>query len=103
MCCLRIALLQTRDLLDVFSPVFPRTNKHNDLWVELRLQYKQGYEIVGEFLDLNHAHIEYTQATCDARRKEVLDWISDFYTFLDAHPELDSYLQEPLEQFLRRK
>ena len=52
----RKVLLQTRDLLDVFSPVFPRTNKHNDLWVELRLQYKQGYEIVGEFLDLNHAH-----------------------------------------------
>jgi hypothetical protein len=142
----RKRLLRTRNLLDVFSPVYPNnknnikkpTTKHiksnhkntnntihnnnggtTDQWVTVRLQYKKGYEILGEFIDLNHAHILYDNITCDHRRQRVLAWKTDFIQFCDTttatafrdhqhlgHDDdddnLDEYLRRPLSRQQRR-
>ena len=58
----RKATLTLRDLLDVFSPVFPNTSKTgDDLWGELRTFMDDGYTLLGDFQDLAHSGVNYTQ------------------------------------------
>jgi CHAD domain-containing protein len=130
----RKRLLRTRNLLDVFSPVYPNNKNKNvskkpttknlqsdhkfnnnnnnggttdddDMWVTVRLQYKKGYEILGQFIDLNHAHILYDTVTCDHRRQRVLDWKTDFLQYCadDEDDLLDEYLRQPLSRRQRQQ
>ena len=104
----RKVLLKTRDLLDIFSPMYPansntthqgnKANHHFDLWTKLRWEMAKGYQIVGEFLDLNHAHINYSQASCDKLRNEILEWKANFTIFRQDHPEIPVYLALPLQE-----
>jgi exopolyphosphatase len=57
----------------------------------------KGYQIVGEFLDLNHAHINYTESSCRRLRQEILNWKTDFTLFQQEHPEIPVYLASPLK------
>jgi hypothetical protein len=123
----RKLLLKTRNLLDVFSPVYPlapnnktdRDGKFNkkknqkkkkqqkkrqtntDWWVKLRLQYKMGYEIVGDFVDLSRAHINYDKTTRNHRRQKVLAWKADFLIFCPNNNN-NHENGERLEEYLRR-
>jgi CHAD domain-containing protein len=85
----RKALLKTRDLLDVFSPVYPNStmtaSKGEDVWLSLRFYLDEGYTVVGEFLDLFHSHVNYSQALLDDTRDQVLKWTSDFAKFRHRH------------------
>lgn len=96
----RQRLLTARNLLDVFSPVYPNATtrrtttttmdatddattanaKHAsatttvDAWSLLRAYLDTGYSLVGEFLDLYHANVTYTERQMEAVRQTVLDW-----------------------------
>jgi hypothetical protein len=125
----RKILLKTRNLLDVFSPVYPlapnTNNKRNgnfknkknknqkkkkqkkrqttttDWWVKVRLLYKTGYEIVGDFVDLSRAHIDYDKTTRNHRRQKVLAWKADFINSCPNNHNNDKN-GERLEEYLRR-
>jgi hypothetical protein len=81
----RKLILKTRDLLDVFSPVYPNSTTLEgvdvDLWDLVRNLLDRGYEVIGEFQDLDHAHIEYTQEMFNGARGTVLQWRRDFDDF----------------------
>lgn len=96
----RKILLKTRDLFDVFSPVYPNTTSDDnvssvDLWKETRHHLNVGYMIVGEFQDLHNAHIIYTQAQMEDLRKEVLDWKHAFDDFRASNPNVVDYVASP--------
>jgi hypothetical protein len=89
----RKCLLTTRDLLDVFSPVY--TN-YNTQWKDLRGYYKDGYEIIGPFQDLDHGQVTYDATLWKQRRRRVLHWKAVFqrYTRL-RHNRLFQFLSSP--------
>jgi hypothetical protein len=76
----RKALLKTRDLLDIFGPVYPNNHNHEnkqdkeDTWLALRSYLDDGYTAIGEFLDLVHSHVHYSPKRLNTRRNQVLDW-----------------------------
>ena len=85
----RLVLRKTRDLLDIFSPIYPTMT----LWKELRTFYKNGYELIGKFHDLsvtpsgtNIAGIEdYPDKLLQQRRRDVLGWYENFQRFQVSH------------------
>jgi hypothetical protein len=88
----RQVLLTTRDLLDVFSPVYPT----NSLWKTVRTLYKDGYELVGYFQDLDHAHVLYDEELWNERKHDVLQWKSDFEYF-DARHDIHTFLRDNVD------
>ena len=85
----RKVFLTTRDLLDVFSPVYA---SHSS-WVTIRQLYKVGYEVVGDFQDLDHAHVEYTtdDPIFEERHRAVMDWTEHFLA-LQSRQSLRTFL-----------
>ena len=77
----RKVLLTTRDLLDVFSPVFPTQS----IWKSVRTLFKDGYEIVGYYQDLDHAHIDYSPALLEQRQDDVATWKEEFASYISRH------------------
>ena len=54
--------LTLRDLLDIYSPVFPNSSKAgDDLWGQLRGFMDIGYTLLGDFQDLAHSGVNYTE------------------------------------------
>jgi len=88
----RQVLLTTRDLLDVFSPVYPTRS----IWGKVRNLYKDGYELVGEYQDLDHAHVAFSQDLWDKRRDEVLAWKRNF-AFFDNRHDIHSFLIDSVD------
>jgi len=84
---IRRCLLNTRNMLDVFSPVFPSETSHlgkdKSLWKKLRKLYKNGYEIAGELHDL--VDVTYSNELLAARVKALTDWKNQFVAFQKAH------------------
>ena len=108
----RKELLATRNLLDVFSPVYPDTSsssrssssaadKHQknelDLWFSIRHFLDLGYEQVGDFQDLHNAHVQYTDAQLTQRRSKVLAWRKQFAAFCKSH-QVEAFLAAPTEK-----
>ncbi|CAB9510320.1 expressed unknown protein [Seminavis robusta] len=81
----RKALLMTRDLLDVFAPVFATPPSSRNLWRKLRKLYKEGYEKVGYLQDLDHSGVDYSDALLRQRVTQVLLWRDEFNTFQHKH------------------
>jgi hypothetical protein len=88
----RRVLLTTRDLLDVFSPVYPT----DSLWKKVRTLYKDGYELVGYYQDLDHAHITYDGSLWSKRQNEVLRWKSNFEYF-DSRHDIHTFLRDDVD------
>jgi hypothetical protein len=84
----RKALLYTRDMLDVFSPVFTTQS----IWGSLRGYYKEGYEKVGYLQDLNHSKVTYTHDLLEQKIQDVLTWKHDFEEFQQRH-DIPTFLQ----------
>ena len=78
----RKCLLTTRNLLDVFSPVY---SNRNHLWKNLRNYYKQGYELAGSFQDLAHGNVTFDQDLWNQRRNILLEWKNDFQSYQQKH------------------
>ena len=57
-------------------------NKDKDLWRTLRKYLDQGYTVIGDFQDLDHAKIKYTTDQLAGHQKEVWEWHVDFMTFM---------------------
>jgi len=79
----RRSLLMTRDMLDVFGPVFPGPTKHekkdNSTWRKLRLQYRHGYQTIGRLQDLRG--LEYSKKELEKRIHAVHEWKKEFLEF----------------------
>jgi exopolyphosphatase len=99
----RKSILSTRDLLDVFAPAYPnatsRSNatvglENEDLWGSLRFYLDQGYTLVGEYLDLNHSHVKYSEEQLEQSRNQVLDWHTRFRAFNQDH-DVHAFLATP--------
>jgi exopolyphosphatase len=98
----RKSMLKTRDLLDVFSLVYPNTTSSNatvgseneDLWGSLRFFLDQGYTLAGEYLDLNHSHVKYSEEQLEHSRNQVLDWHDTFRVFNQDH-DVHAFLATP--------
>ena len=94
----RKVILKTRDMLDVFSPVYPDTDlrhsKNVDIWGELRIRIAHGYQVIGEFLDFDHAHMMYSSKEEDKLRTKILVWRSSFLAFEKKH-KVSRYLSHP--------
>ena len=88
----RKILLKTRDLVDVFSPVYKNdtilNDDEDDMWSLIRHHLNIGYVVVGEFQDLHNAHVLYAQELMEQRRNVVLAWKSDFEQFQETHDAL---------------
>ncbi|KAL7540402.1 hypothetical protein ACHAWF_006670 [Thalassiosira exigua] len=150
---LRKTMLQTRDLLDVFSPVYskrsslgdyardaPRTRvswgyggerfeltlesdgrqrssrkkkkrdehdggdgddggRFKDLWKTLRSFLNRGYMLIGDFQDLDHAHIEYTSDRLAHHQRELWEWNESFLAFVTEHRQhVSRYLSRPCKK-----
>jgi CHAD domain-containing protein len=96
----RKIMLKTRDLMDVFSPVYPNNTGGTDMWKSTRNQLKLGYMIVGEFQDLHNAHVMYSQQQLVDYRGRVLDWKRNFEEFRRTHSDVPDFLAAPtLESF----
>ena len=83
----RKVLLHTRDLLDVFSPVYPNPASRRQAlsWAHVRAYFKIGYERVGYFHDLESSGVLYDKSLWDDRRQSVLDWKNEFAAFRQQH------------------
>jgi len=89
----RKCLLTTRDLLDVFSPVYSNRTRQ---WRDLRDYYKQGYELVGTFQDLDHGNITFDANLWAERRTAVLQWKTAFARYQALHDaKVRSFLWNP--------
>ncbi|KAG7368796.1 hypothetical protein IV203_031539 [Nitzschia inconspicua] len=88
----RQVLLTTRDLLDVFSPVYPTRS----LWGSVRSLYKDGYELVGYYQDLDHAHVAFSPKLWEQRKKDVLKWKYNFESF-DSHHDIHTFLSKNVD------
>ena len=101
----RRVMLMARDMLDVFGPVFPDTpygrtvssslsssssskkkkkkkkkrGKDRSLWRDLRKQYRDGYELLGELKDLDG--LTYSQELLAKRTNDVMVWKNTFLQF----------------------
>jgi hypothetical protein len=109
----RKLILKTRDLLDVFSPVYPNAtvlpsraetldsfavgDAAVDMWGLVRSLLDRGYEVIGAFQDLDHAHIEYTPQMFGAARDAVVQWRRDWERFHDqnGYEFVVDYLRSP--------
>lgn len=91
----RKILLKTRDLLDVFSPVYPNKTDGIDLWKLTRHYLNWGYMIVGEFQDLHNAHILYSQEQMEVLREQVLEWKDAFEQFRANYTNVVKFLSSP--------
>jgi hypothetical protein len=101
---IRKVLLITRDMLDIFSPVFPDTEaikppkkknkprkkkkhkssgKDRSLWKKLRTEFRKGYQLAGELHDLYG--ITYSRELLNTRVKALLDWKKGFVSFQKKH------------------
>lgn len=80
----RKCLLTTRDLLDVFGPIYPHSQ-----WKEVRRYFKEGYELAGAYQDLDHAKIAYDPALWEERRGALLTWKEDFEAYQQTHDVVD--------------
>lgn len=99
----RKIMLKTRDLMDVFSPVYPNKTGSMDMWKSIRNQLDQGYMIVGEFQDLQNAHVRYSKQQLEDYRVRVLDWKRDFDEFQQTH-DVPTFLAAPtLESFYHQE
>ena len=89
---IRHVLLMTRDMLDVFGPVFPDTtsygrkaskkstsSKDKSLWRDLRKQYRDGYQLLGNLKDLDG--LTYSNKLLNQRTNDVLVWKNTFLQF----------------------
>jgi hypothetical protein len=90
----RQVLLTTRDLLDVFSPVYPGRS----MWGNVRNLYKDGYELVGYYQDLDHAHVAYSKPLWEQRKNDILSWKRHF-EFYDAHHDIHSFLRNDVDRY----
>lgn len=134
---LRKTILKTRDLIDVFSPVYPthtltwkewslsyfrrhfdrgyyilmgssshdpeiqqvKEGAEEDLWRTLRKILADGYRLIGEFQDLDHAHIVYTPSQLAEYQQEVWAWLVEFRNFAEtSRQNIFSYLSLPCEE-----
>ena len=140
---LRKTILKTRDLFDVFSPVYPKrtltwetwssssfrahfdrgyytrmgSSPHDkgvllgkevrlredlaeeDLWRTLRKILADGYRLIGEFQDLDHAHIAYTPSQLAEYQQEVWAWRVGFTIFAEtSRRHIFSYLSLPCKE-----
>lgn len=131
---LRKTILKTRDLFDIFSPVYPRKlrllgrqktgeeedstqgerkmmkkkgrgkhqrndkeetlhktkkNHHSvvDVWKLLRRFLDDGYMLLGDFQDLNHAKISYTPERLHQYQLQVWNWKEEFVAFVAQNHE----------------
>ena len=82
---IRRVMLITRDMLDIFSPVFPdsdrvgKKRKDKSLWKELRTMYRHGYQKLGSLKDLED--LTYSQELLASRVNDVLAWKTEFLAF----------------------
>mmetsp|Transcript_24629 Transcript_24629/g.44559 ORF Transcript_24629/g.44559 Transcript_24629/m.44559 type:complete len:921 (-) Transcript_24629:1691-4453(-) len=95
----RKIMLKTRDLLDIFSPVYPnrtsiqmsttttgsQRHQDQDLFILIRKYLDEGYTKVGEFQDLHNAHVIYSHDQLNELREIVLEWKKDFEAFDQTH------------------
>lgn len=90
----RLVLRKTRDLLDVFSPVYPTRS----MWTKLRNYYKNGYELVGYFHDLNNLKSSSKEPPppelVDKRRSDVLEWKTKFLKYHKKHDVLSFLISQ---------
>ena len=70
--------------------------KHQDLWKTLRKYLDEGYTIIGDFQDLDHAHILYTQEQLTLSQTRVWEWYVDFMTYIQKeYLVVMGYLSHP--------
>ncbi len=105
---IRRTLLMARDMLDVFSPVFPDTpdplkvakrqkknkpkkKKDRSVWKELRTMYRHGYQLAGELHDLRG--LTYSDDLLEERVDAVMEWKREFVDFSKTR-EIRRYLYQ---------
>jgi len=79
---LRKALLITRNFLDIFVFSYPIISSKNrtDVWHDIRKDFDSGYTLIGDFQDLAHMGVNYTEDELIKRRDKCLDWKFSFLT-----------------------
>ncbi len=93
--CLRVAVSHL-----IFLIVFPILSNfifafsEPDLWALIRESMNVGYTILGNFQDLNHSGVNYTQKQYDALLGQCLSWSSN-YTSMNVSYSVDRYVLSP--------
>ena len=92
----RLSLLRARELVDLF--IFAYDPACEDLISSIRHELDEGYELMGLFQDLDHAHVEYKHKDLMRYLGLCLAWKSSFVSHANTqgyhkyllHPSLDS-------------
>ncbi|KAL6750061.1 hypothetical protein V8C86DRAFT_2823067 [Haematococcus lacustris] len=95
---LRVALLDCRELLDIFSWVYPNISTQ---WEAVRRDLDAGYEVLGDFQDLDHSGVNYTQVDEVERRGACLAWQAMFLGNLQSN-EYHEFVSAPVNGSLYR-
>jgi len=86
---LRRTIRTARDYLDIFVFAYPNISivdeSSEDQWKILRNTLDDGYEIIGDFQDLNHSDVDYSKHEEEKRRQVCLDWIIHFENLNGKH------------------
>ncbi|PNW87368.1 hypothetical protein CHLRE_02g119950v5 [Chlamydomonas reinhardtii] len=64
-------------------------HKGRDLWLDMRADLDEGYEVLGDFQDLDHSLVEYNQTDMEVKRAVCLDW----QRRISRHSATDRYLE----------
>eukprot|EP00696_Hemimastix_kukwesjijk_P012874 gnl/Hemi2/26193_TR8790_c0_g1_i1.p1 gnl/Hemi2/26193_TR8790_c0_g1~~gnl/Hemi2/26193_TR8790_c0_g1_i1.p1 ORF type:complete len:336 (+),score=125.83 gnl/Hemi2/26193_TR8790_c0_g1_i1:138-1145(+) len=107
---LRKAILYAREMLDIFVFSYPNSTNGTDVWRMVRKDLDIGYTLIGDFQDLNHSGVNYTQQELVERRTKCLNWLLQFsnntliYDYADfvlaaAHDQLFERSGKVLSQF----
>jgi len=97
---LRKSALYVRDLLDLFCFAYPLSDP--DLWTLARKNMNDGYTVLGDFQNLNHSAINYTQAQYQHLLNKTLEWQADFYALNNTDNIVQYLLLNNLTQIYER-
>lgn len=76
-----------------------KTSEIKDLWKTLRKFLNKGYMIIGDFQDLDHAHINYNPEQLAEYQLQVWQWHEGFISFVDENRHhLSLYLSLPCKK-----
>jgi hypothetical protein len=77
---LRHNISDVRNVLDIFAFAFPNTTngKQLDVWPKLRANLDEGYTVIGDFQDLSHSGVKYSQHDLKQRLAVCLKWRRKF-------------------------
>ncbi|KAL9184714.1 hypothetical protein ACHAXT_012684 [Thalassiosira profunda] len=88
-----------REMLESTRTHGEKDTEFDDLWKVLRHHLAMGYRLIGEYQDLDHAHIKYNSDQLADYQLQVWQWYDDFQSFVEENRQhISLYLSLPCKK-----